>query len=103
MADPLQHGLVTTCRPDGSLLAETTYEHGTPHGPYRDYWSNGLLSCEGQYVNGRQEGEWRFYNRDGTLREVIRFEEGREVVDWDRFFGRTNRDNAPDDSRPADR
>ena len=101
MADPLRHGLVTTVRPDGSRLTETTYEHGIAHGPYRDYWPDGLLACEGQYVNGLQEGEWRFYNPDGTL-VVIQFEGGQEVVDWDHFFGRTGRRTEPDDSRPAD-
>ena len=82
------HGLVTTFRDDGSLLAETTYEQGVRHGTYRDYWSGGRLSLEGQYVHGVREGEWRFYDPDGSLREVIRFEGGREAVDWDRFFGR---------------
>jgi antitoxin component YwqK of YwqJK toxin-antitoxin module len=86
------NGLVTTLRGDGSRLSETTYEQGVPHGPYRDYWSNGELSCGGQYVHGVQEGEWRFYSPEGELREVIRFEGGREVVDWDRIFGRHTND-----------
>jgi antitoxin component YwqK of YwqJK toxin-antitoxin module len=77
------HGLVTTFREDGSRLAETTYEQGVAHGPYRDYWSNGRLSLEGQYVHGSKDGEWRFFDLDGSLREVIRFERGREVVEGD--------------------
>jgi hypothetical protein len=39
MEKPTLDGLVTTFREDGSRLAETTYEQGVPHGPYRDYWS----------------------------------------------------------------
>ncbi|HMC90237.1 MAG TPA: hypothetical protein VKI17_11855 [Gemmataceae bacterium] len=81
MDESVPHGLVTTFRDDGSRLAETTYQGGVAHGPYRDYWSNGLLACEGLYANGSQEGEWRFYNPDGTLREAIWFDGGREVVD----------------------
>ena len=75
------HGLITTFREDGSLLAETTYNQGVRHGPYRDYWSNGLMSCEGQYVCGMREGEWRFYNLDGNLGNVLQFEADREVID----------------------
>ena len=67
MEKPTLHGLVTTFREDGSPLAEATYEQGVPHGPYRDYWSNGRLSLEGHYVHGAQDGEWRFYNPDGSL------------------------------------
>jgi len=92
MNEQVPDGVVTTFREDGSRLEEKTYHRGVAHGPYRDYWSNGLLACEGQYVRGVQEGEWRFYNPDGTLREVIRFEGGREVVDWDELFGRTGGD-----------
>jgi antitoxin component YwqK of YwqJK toxin-antitoxin module len=47
MEKPTLHGLVTTFHEDGSQLAETTYEQGVAHGPYRDYWSNGRLSLEG--------------------------------------------------------
>jgi antitoxin component YwqK of YwqJK toxin-antitoxin module len=79
----------------------TTYEHGIAHGPYRDYWSNGVLACEGQYVNGVQEGEWRFYNLDGSLAEVLQFKGGREVVGQTRSFGWTG-GGTPDDQRPAD-
>jgi len=71
---------VSTFRDDGSLLAETTYERGVRHGPYRDYWSNGRLACEGQYVGGVQEGEWRFYHQDGSIMQILWFEGGREVV-----------------------
>lgn len=102
MAGRPRHGLVTTYRRDGMLRSEATYEHGHLHGPYRDYWSNGVPSCEGEYVNGVQEGEWQFYNLDGTLQEVVRFKGGREVVDWDRFFGRTSGREVADGSRPAD-
>ncbi len=86
MAQSELNGLVATYRDDGSLLAETTYQHGVRHGPYRDYWSNGRVCLEGQIVNGFKEGEWRFYDRDGSLREILRFAGGREIVDWDAFF-----------------
>jgi antitoxin component YwqK of YwqJK toxin-antitoxin module len=81
---------VTTYRDDGSLLAEETYDRGVLHGPYRDYWSNGVVSLEGQYADGQQEGEWRFYNEDGSLREKLYFERGREIIDWNKFFGRSD-------------
>jgi antitoxin component YwqK of YwqJK toxin-antitoxin module len=81
MAEAERNGMVTAYRDDGSLLAETTYQNGIRHGPYRDYWSNGAVSLDGQYDNGLKEGEWRFYNRDGNLREVLQFKRGREVVE----------------------
>jgi len=85
----MQDGLTKTFRDDGSPLAETTYKEGRRDGPFRDYWSNGQLACEGKYIEDVQEGEWRFYNEDGSLMDVIQFKGGREIVDWDRFFGRT--------------
>jgi antitoxin component YwqK of YwqJK toxin-antitoxin module len=88
MVSPQRDGLTRTFREDGSLLAETTYQGGCRHGPFRDYWSNGQLACEGVYVDDVQEGEWRFYHPDGSLREVVQFRGGREVVDWYRFFQR---------------
>ena len=92
MSEQVPDGVVATFREDGSRLAETTYHGGVAHGPYRDYWSNGLLACEGRYAGGVQDGEWRFYSPDGTLREVIQFEGGREVVDWARLFGQKDGD-----------
>jgi len=86
MEEPMLHGLVSTFREDGSLLAEVSYDQGVRHGPYRDYWSNGRVSLEGQYAGGLQEGEWRFYNPDGSLWEILRFEVGREIIEWDEFF-----------------
>ena len=90
LVPPMQDGLVTTYRDDGSLLAEITYESGRRHGPYRDYWSNGRLACEGQYLNEIQEGEWRFYREDGNPLQVVQFKGGKEVVDWDHFFQAAN-------------
>ncbi|MBN9523454.1 hypothetical protein J0H58_33905, partial [bacterium] len=73
-------GVVTTYRPDGSVLSEATGAGGVRHGPYRDFWPNGRVSLEGQYRDGLQEGEWRFYDQvTGELREVLRFVAGREV------------------------
>ena len=89
MAESIQVGLIRTFRDDGSPLADTTYERGLRHGPYRDYWSNGHLACEGHYVEDVQEGEWRFYHEDGSAMEVIHFKGGREVSDWNRLFQRT--------------
>ena len=81
------HGRCVAYREGGSVLLEITYEHGVAHGPYRDFWLNGLVSLEGQHVNGLREGEWRLYDRDtGRLKEVLHFAAGREVVDWDNFF-----------------
>jgi antitoxin component YwqK of YwqJK toxin-antitoxin module len=75
-------GVMTTYRPDGSVLAEATYVGGVLDGPYRDFWSHGGVSMEGRYRDGLQEGEWRFYDRDtGELREVWLFIAGRQVVD----------------------
>lgn len=85
MAEQVRDGVVKTFRDDGTPLAETTWDKGMAHGPYRDYWSNGLVACKGEYVRGVQDGDWHYYNPDGSLREVIHFEGGREVIDWKRF------------------
>jgi antitoxin component YwqK of YwqJK toxin-antitoxin module len=88
MAPSTQDGLVRTFREDGSMLAETTFQGGRRHGPFRDYWPTGMLASEGNYLNDVQEGEWRFYHDDGTIMEVIQFKGGREVIDWDALFAR---------------
>ena len=73
------HGQAIVFREKNLKLLEIMYQHGVPHGPYRDYWSNGGLASEGNFKEGKHHGVWRFYRTDGTLREEILFEEGREV------------------------
>jgi antitoxin component YwqK of YwqJK toxin-antitoxin module len=83
MTKAVLEGLVMTYRPDGSVLAKTTYAAGVMHGPYRDFWPHGGVSLEGQYRDGMQDGEWRFYDRKtGKLRETIQFVAGLEVTVW---------------------
>jgi antitoxin component YwqK of YwqJK toxin-antitoxin module len=78
-AGKVPHGRAIVFREKSLKLLEIMYQHGVPHGPYRDYWSNGELASEGSFKEGKRQGMWSFYRADGTLQEEILFEEGREV------------------------
>lgn len=51
-----EHGLVRYYRPEGTLVCETEFEHGTPHGKFRRVHPNGETSREGRFVHGKLEG-----------------------------------------------
>lgn len=77
--ETVPNGAYVVLRDDGKKLLEITYTDGIPHGPFTDYWSNGVLASIGQFAAGKQEGLWQFYNRDGKPTEVIEFKDGIEV------------------------
>ena len=65
---------------NGRPFLEIDYNNGVAHGPYIEYWSNGIIATEGQFRQGQQGGVWRYYNLDGSLSEIIHFKEGRETT-----------------------
>ena len=42
----IPHGDYLVNREDGSRVMEVTYHRGVAHGPYLDYWSNGVVSLD---------------------------------------------------------
>ena len=37
------------------------------HGPYLEYWPNGVKKHEAEYVNGQSASQGRFWNPDGRV------------------------------------
>lgn len=49
---------------------------GTKHGPYLEWWENGLKKSVGQYQNGTRDGRWEFYRDSGQLDSTVEFRAG---------------------------
>jgi antitoxin component YwqK of YwqJK toxin-antitoxin module len=75
------NGQYVVLRENNKPLLKITYRYGIAHGPYVDFWSNGMVASEGQYWDGKQEDNWHFYNEDGTLREIIKFKQGKQIAE----------------------
>jgi antitoxin component YwqK of YwqJK toxin-antitoxin module len=50
-----------------------------PHGPWKEYYSNGQLIYIGEYVHGELHGTWIGYYTDGTLSYKKTFDMGKQI------------------------
>ncbi len=52
---------------EGGIIQEGTSRAGTPHGPFRQWFSNGQLRLDRYYRNGELHGVCRQYTPDGKM------------------------------------
>jgi antitoxin component YwqK of YwqJK toxin-antitoxin module len=61
-----------------------TDDHGQPrHGPFRQYFKNGMVACEGEFVQGRKTGVWTYFLANGQVKAVGRYADDLLVGDWE--------------------
>ncbi len=61
--------------PAGQLRESVFFENGEEHGPFKQYYPNGLLEAEGSYKNGMREGEFKEYHSNGNLSATGKYSE----------------------------
>ena len=66
---------------DGQIRMIISYHQGVVHGPFTEYWSNGICATVGEFNNGVKVGEWKYYNQDGSFNEKVLYSSGKEVID----------------------
>jgi antitoxin component YwqK of YwqJK toxin-antitoxin module len=62
-------GVVEYYRPGGTLCCRTTFEAGTPHGPFQRFHENGEISRTGHFERGVLQGTNRFVRSTGHTTE----------------------------------
>lgn len=49
---------------------------GAKHGPFVEWWENGLKKSVGQYHNGTRDGRWEFFRDSGQPDSTVEFRAG---------------------------
>ncbi|MBF6063795.1 hypothetical protein IU500_24465 [Nocardia terpenica] len=68
------------------LLSQEFYVNGIPHGPNREWWSNGTLKLDGQARHGLPYGVFRTWHENGQLASEQHFSDDGQlhtVLEWD--------------------
>jgi hypothetical protein len=61
----LQRAMVRKGKRDVLII---NYDHGVPHGPFREFRADGGLKQQGQFVHGLREGAWAAWWESGNIR-----------------------------------
>jgi len=65
--------------PNGNLVLQCSYRDSLLHGPYTEFYDNGLKKTQGQFANGMFEGKWFTYSPGGFIIGMGDFKNGTGV------------------------
>ncbi len=80
------HGNVRLYHPDGSLYRVSSYQNGTPQGPWLQYYPNGQLMDSLWYRNGLRDGVYTKYHPNGYLQLTGLYEENLASGTWRQYY-----------------
>jgi len=75
-----RHGLCFEWYPDGTLLEESTWQHGVKHGVTQRWYENGERQSQSQWDCGQLSGESLKWWSNGNLLESMHYDAGRGPV-----------------------
>lgn len=79
------HGTLYRFFADGSPRQLTRYNHGTPEGPYLEWYkvdSTSIALTAGQFHHGERTGRWTWFYGNGNPQRQGRYQRGKEVGLW---------------------
>jgi antitoxin component YwqK of YwqJK toxin-antitoxin module len=84
--DNLQHGISRSFFPDTEKLAElTTWQYGEKHGPWVRYFPDGTRMAEGSYNEDQPDGPVVFYHPNGQVHIRGNYRLGLKTGVWETF------------------
>ncbi len=61
---------------DGILISESNYNHGKPHGIWKNYYANQNLRYEVHYFHGQKHGKEKWYHENAQVKSEQYFNYG---------------------------
>ncbi len=83
--DGLPHGKRILFDEGGNKQVIEHYNNGQFEGTYQSFYPNGQIEQDGQYVDGAMEGTWKKFYENGQLEEEVQFSENEEngpFIEW---------------------
>ncbi|MCH7411201.1 hypothetical protein MM239_17525 [Belliella sp. DSM 111904] len=69
-----------------TIAIKETYKEDVLHGPYQEYYFEGILMTEVNYVNGKPDGDFKRFAGRNQVWEEGKFKNGRKIGKWTAFF-----------------
>ena len=70
---------------DGTLISESEYSNGQPHGIWMRYHPNGSIKYEIRYEYGKKNGDEKWFYENGRVKSEQNFIHGKpesEIIRW---------------------
>ena len=78
-------GLSRVWLEDGTLISESEYSNGQPHGKWMQYHPNGSMKYEVYYEYGKKTGGEKWFYENGQIKSKQQFIRGKpetEIIRW---------------------
>ena len=78
-------GLSRVWLEDGTLISESEYSNGQPHGIWMQYHPNGSMKYEVYYEYGKKNGDEKWFYKNGQIKSKHQFIRGKpatEIIRW---------------------
>ena len=78
-------GLSRVWLEDGTLISESEYSNGQPHGLWMQYHPNGSIKYEVYYEYGKKTGDEKWFYKNGQIKSKQTFISGKpetEITRW---------------------
>ena len=78
-------GLSRVWLEDGTLISESEYSNGQPHGTWRQYYPIGSIKYEVYYVYGKKTGDEKWFYENGQIKSKQKFIRGKPetaIIRW---------------------